>query len=129
MLDFRRGVNESMTPNPYRAAYEKALEDLKLITTQFERLETRKKHVENLITTLQPMVMSDGHAGAEGTMSAPVEVAQTAAPVSVTTDEAEEAASTYSYLDVPAPLPDSDGDPFRRVKTSFRFRGLTAQRS
>ena len=123
MLDFRRGVNESMTPNPYRGAYEKALEDLQLITAQFERLETRKKHVENLITTLRPMV--DGHASAEATASTTAEV-----PQATLADPVQEPATSYSYLNVPAPLPDSDGDPFqRRVKTSFRFRGLAAQRS
>ena len=119
-----------MTPNPYRGAYEKALEDLKLIVAQFERLQTRKKHVENLITSLQPMVIRDAHAAPEATTSAPAEVPQVAPPVSMASDESEEPVASYSYLDVPAPLPDSDGDPFqRRVKTSFRFRGLAAQRS
>jgi hypothetical protein len=43
----------SMTPEPYRIAYEKALEDLSVISDKFESLNTRKRHVENLISALR----------------------------------------------------------------------------
>jgi hypothetical protein len=44
-----------MTPDPYRIAHEKALEDLALIEARVEWLNTRKKHVENVIKALQPV--------------------------------------------------------------------------
>ena len=45
----------SMTPDPYRSAYEKALADLSFIAERHEWLNTRKRHVENLISALQPV--------------------------------------------------------------------------
>jgi hypothetical protein len=121
----------SMTPDPYRSAYEKALEDLSVISDKFELLNTRKRHVENLISALQPVFASDHQSAFENPTntaamvpSGPQEVTS---EVEGSTSEAEE---NYTFLNVPAPLPESDGDPFeRRVKASFRFRGLSAQRS
>ncbi len=118
----------SMTPDPYRNAYEKALEDLSFIAERHEWLNTRKRHVENLISALQPVFDSGNQSALENSRStaatAPQEIRMDAEK------SASEAGENYSFLDVPAPLPASDGDPFeRRVKASFRFRGLSAQRS
>jgi hypothetical protein len=130
MLHFAWSDRE-MTPDPYRTAYEKALADLSFIAERYEWLNTRKRHVENLISALQPALDP-------GTQSAPENSTSTVtafptSPQEITAETAEpasEAEEKYSFLDVPAPLPESDGDPFeRRVKASFRFRGLSAQRS
>jgi len=112
-----------MTPDPYRIAHEKALEDLALIEARVEWLNTRKKHVENVIKALQP-VCSPTEQAIHGSS---VEESQ---QVSAEAEQSpSEVADNYSFLNVPAPLPQSDGDPFqRRVKASFRFRGLAAQR-
>jgi hypothetical protein len=120
-----------MTPDPYRIAYEKALEDLSNISERYEWLNTRKRHVENLVSALQPVFNSGNQSALENSASiaalsptAPQEIAAQAE------EPANEAEEKYSFLDVPAPLPVSDGDPFeRRVKASFRFKGLSAQRS
>src|ERR1700760_1080547 len=75
-----RGVNMSMTPDPYRSAYEKALEDLSIISDRFESLNTRKRHVENLISALQPVFASDHQF-------APENPASTASMVPASTQE------------------------------------------
>ncbi|MGA8085924.1 MAG: hypothetical protein WCA10_01375 [Terracidiphilus sp.] len=120
-----------MTPDPYRQAYDKALEDLTLISQKFEQLSTRKKLVENLLTALQPVFVTMEHKGHETPSHATIETQQDAQEGPTEALETAEPAGGYSFLDVPAPLPaDSDGDPFqRRVKANFRFKGLTAQRS
>jgi hypothetical protein len=122
-----------MTPDPYRNAYEKALSDIAEITARFEQLRTRKGQVENLIAVLQPifgpreMSVPEPQAAVELESAFGQQQFATAAP-----EEAEPAG--YSFLDVPNPvgesMGDSSGDPFeRRVRSSFRFRGLSAQRS
>jgi hypothetical protein len=119
-----------MTPDPYRNAYEKAIADLTNISDGFEQLLTRKRKVENLIAALQPIFSSEQQAS-HGTssvveMPAPQNSQETSAE---TQESAHEGEQRYSFLDVPAPLPESDGDPFeRRVKANFRFKGLAAQR-
>lgn len=120
-----------MTPDSYRIAYDKALEDLSQIAERFERLNTRKKHVENLLSALQPVFASDHQSVLESPTSTAPNLSHGPQEISAETDSpASEAEPTYTFLDVPAPLPASDGDPFeRRVKASFRFRGLSAQRS
>jgi hypothetical protein len=121
----------SMTPDPYRSAYEKALEDLSIISDKFEWLNTRKRHVENLISALQPVFAPNSQSALEN----PASTADTfsANPQEISPESEQPGAvaeENYTFLDVPAPLPESDGDPFeRRVKASFRFRGLSAQRS
>ena len=119
-----------MTSNPYRNAYEAAMAELAQISAKFEQLRTRKNHIENLISALQSVFAPDQGPGAEvsSVNETPVSTQDTEStgenPV-----EAEPPAG-YSYLDVPNPLPESEGDPFqRRVKSSFRFKGLAAQRS
>jgi hypothetical protein len=120
-----------MTPDPYRNAYAKALEDLTLISAKFEWLTIRKRNVENLVLALEPMFSAMEQAAPESTAHAPVQALQTPQEASEDTQEPAETATSYSYLDVPVPLPaDSVGDPFqRRAKANFRFRGLSAQRS
>jgi hypothetical protein len=116
-----------MTPDPYRQAYEKAIEDLALISQKFERLCTRKKLVENLVTALEPVFNSDMQSTPEA--SAPVEIPQAPQEVAAEAESPTEPPAGYSFLDVPAPLPEGDGDPFqRRVRGNFRFRGLSVQR-
>lgn len=122
-----------MTMDAYRNAYETALEELTEIHAKFEQLRTRKGQVENLINALHS-VFSPDEVRAEAAPSA-AEMTQVefgaAVPQSDSVPEPEsEAPSSYSYLDVPNPLPESDGDPFqRRVKAAFKFRGLATQRS
>lgn len=117
-----------MTADPYRFAYETALAEITEITAKFEQLRTRKSQVENLIAVLQPIFEGEaGGSAAVATQQAMPEE-QSVSPI-VNSSEAEEQ-TNYSYLDVPNPLPEGDGDPFeRRVKTTFRFKGLAAQRS
>jgi len=116
-----------MTPDPYRQAYEKAIEDLTLISQKFERLSTRKKLVENLVTALQPVFNSDVQAAPQAHANGQVETPQEA---TAGAESPTEAPDGYSFLDVPAPLPEGDGDPFqRRVRSNFRIKGLTAHRS
>jgi hypothetical protein len=125
-------VNEIMTPDPYRKAYEKAIEDLTQISQTFEHLSTRKKLVENLLTAMQPIFATVEHATQETPSLATIETPQVAHQESTSAPETAEPAEGYSFLDVPAPLPsESDGDPFqRRVRAgNFRFKGLAAQRS
>ena len=122
-----------MTPNPYRNAYDTALAELTDISARFEQLRTRKGQVEHLIAALQSVFgPADASAQEEAVAMESHEmqaVSQTSEPSAEISAEADPPAG-YSYLDVPNPLPESDGDPFqRRAKTSFRFRGLAAQRS
>lgn len=121
-----------MTPDPYRKAYEKALEDVTQIADTFERLSARKKMVENLLLALQSILTRE--LAPQETPSAPatIEIPQPVHEESDETIESAEPAAGYSFLDVPAPLPtDSDGDPFqRRVRAAnFRFKGHAAHRS
>ena len=98
----------SMTPDPYRSAYEKALEDLSIISDRFETLNTRKRHAENLISALQPVFASDhyfAHENPTGTASSSDDYEETSAETQEPTSEAEE---SYTFLDVPAPLPAGD---------------------
>ena len=121
-----------MTRDPYRKAYEKAIEDLTQISQTFERLSTRKRLVENLLTAMQPMFATVEPATQQTHSHAQTETPEVAQEASIEALETAEPAGAYSFLDVPAPLPtESDGDPFqRRVKAgNFRFKGLTAQRS
>jgi hypothetical protein len=120
-----------MTPDPYRQAYEKAIEDLTQISHTFEQLNTRRKLVENLLLAFQP-ILAGVDAGQENSVHPTIDTHPTAQET--TTGEAIDAVEPpegYSFLDVPAPLPsDSDGDPFqRRVKSSFRLKGFAAQRA
>lgn len=123
-----------MLPDPYRVAYESALKEVTEIATTFEQLRVRKSQLETLVTALRPVFATDG-GGAEVSTS-PNSATQAGSeehPGSHLLNEAEVSASEekgFSYLDVPNPLPENDGDPFqRRVKNAFRFKGLATQRS
>lgn len=116
-----------MTPDPYHVAYQTALAEITEIVAKFDRLRTRKGHVENLIAALQPVFADQTGVSSPATTQATAE--EESGPHLVNESAAEEQGS-YSYLNVPNPLPEGDGDPFqRRAKTSLRFKGLTAQRS
>ena len=125
-----------MTTDPYRVAYESALAEITEITTKFEQLRARKDKIASLIAVLQPMFTAEGSQ--PEAVSAPSVSAQLASaeqtPEGQVVAEMAPAASgepaNYSYLDVPNPLPQGDGDPFqRRGRGAFRFRGLAAQRA
>ncbi len=120
-----------MTPDPYRKAYEKAVEDLTLIDAKFEQLNSRKKLVENLVMTLQPVITAHQQSMPETSPHSAMQSSQVSQEMTAGADASvPEPPVNYSFLDVPAPLPESDGDPFeRRTKSSFRFKGLSVQRS
>ena len=123
------GVKDSMTPHPYQNAYDTAIGELSEITTRFEQLRERKNQVENLIHVLEPFFAATEEVGGEKLEAQPV-ISKEFSAESPASDAPPEG---YSFRDVPSPLPDlaeSGGDPFqRRVKASFRFRGLATQRS
>src|ERR1700760_3481397 len=99
-----RGVNESMTPDAYRTAYDKAIDDLTQISQTFERLTNRKKLIENVLAALQPVFDPS---------AVPELPAQLQSDSSDIAEEAKAEEASYSFLDVPAPLPaETDGDPF-----------------
>jgi hypothetical protein len=126
----RRGVNMSMTPDPYGKAYEKALEDLTSISDRFTQLCARKKLVENAIAALQPVLVSSQPAEKKENAIVAQEFTHSSTEDPAAVDVQAEPASSYSFLAVPSPLPESDGDPFqRRVRSNFHFRELSAQRS
>lgn len=121
-----------MTSDPYRNAYQKALEDLTEISVRFEQLNSRKRHVENLVSALQPIFSSRQQSVSETSSVVEMPTPQSSPEMSAESQEpVNETESRYSFLDVPAPLPaESDGNPFeRRTKANFRFRGLATQRS
>ena len=113
-----------MNPQPYQNAYDTAINELTQIAAAFEKLRVRKGQIETLVQALQPFF-------GEGQLPAAQE--QSAAIVSELAASETEVPEGYSFRDVPNPLPDiseTGGDPFqRRVKATFRFKGLAAQRS
>ena len=125
MLHFARGEKARMNPHPYQNAYDTAINELTQITAAFEKLRTRKGQIESLIQALQPFF---GEVQAPVTSPEPSSEAVTELAAS-----AAEPPQGYSFRDVPNPLPDiaeTGGDPFqRRVKATFRFKGLATQRS
>jgi hypothetical protein len=125
--------------DPYRSAYETAMVELGQITKRFEHLRTRKNHVEHLIVVLQQALGAAEPATTESLPSVEMVAAQYPQEVTASPAEAQPDPEGYSFLQVPSPisdlevassLPESSGDPFqRRMRTSFRFKGLSAQRS
>lgn len=122
--------NEEMTPQAYQNAYDTALAELTEIAATFEALRARKSLVENVIHALQPFFASDEQPTANMAAVMEGEEQRVVAEAAATEPAPAEA---YSFEDVPSPLPDiaeTGGDPFqRRVKSSFRLRGLAMQRS
>jgi len=124
-------VKTSMTTDPYRVAFESALAEVTKIAAKFEQLRIRKSHLENLVAALQPVFSGEiGDTASAAAQQSPVQEESGPQLVNETESPVGEEQASYSYLDVPAPLPAGDGDPFqRRVKTTFRFKGLAAQRT
>lgn len=122
--------NEHMTPQAYQNAYDTAVAELSQIAATFEELRARKNLIDNVIRALQPFFASGEETMAR--MSAVTEAEDQPALAETAATEAG-APEAYSFEDVPSPLPDiaeTGGDPFqRRVKSSFRLRGLAMQRS
>ncbi|HXS77796.1 MAG TPA: hypothetical protein VN753_16575 [Terracidiphilus sp.] len=114
-----------MNPHPYQNAYDTAIHELTQITATFEKLRMRKGQIESLIQALQPFF------GEQQVAAPSLEPAEFAVPELAATST--EPPAGYSFRDVPNPLPDvseTAGDPFqRRVKATFRFKGLATQRS
>ena len=117
---------DAMNPQPYQIAYDTAINELTQIAAAFEQLRARKTLIENVVQALQPF-FAEGSVPASSIPQPPTELrAEPSAP-----EEIEPA--DYSFRDVPNPLPDiseTGGDPFqRRVKATFRFKGLATQRA
>jgi len=114
-----------MNAQPYQNAYDTAINELTHIAAAFEQLRIRKTQIETLVHALQPFF-------GEGQAQAPVQQQVSEVLPEITAAEAAEPPEGYSFEDVPNPLPDiseTGGDPFqRRVKATFRFKGLATQR-
>jgi hypothetical protein len=119
-----------MTPDPYLNAYETARTELAQITMRFDQLRARKSHIENLVVVLQQTLGAHGQPTIEPQAEMEAMSSQRAQETAPHVAEQTEP-ENYSFHQVPSPSPlsESSGDPFeRRVKTSFRFRGISAQR-
>jgi hypothetical protein len=114
-----------MNAQPYQNAYDTAINELTQLAAAFDQLRVRKTQIENLVQALQPFF-------AEGQIPAAVQEPASAALPELAASDAGEPPEGYSFEDVPNPLPDiseTGGDPFqRRVKATFRFKGLATQR-
>jgi hypothetical protein len=135
MLDFAVEIQMANLPDPYRVAYQSALVEVTEIAAKFEQLRVRKSQLETLVAALQPVFAAEADGAEAGSTSAAA--SQQAVPgenpssqlVNGAETAAGEGQAGFSYLDVPNPLPENDGDPFqRRGKTAFRFKGLATQR-
>jgi hypothetical protein len=129
MLHFGRGEKARMNPHPYQNAFDTAINELTEIAATFERLRARKGQIEGLILALQPFFENSPQVQPQ--VSAAVAEPAVAALPELKASDAEPPEG-YSFRDVPNPLPDAsepEADPFqRRMKATFRFRGLAAQR-
>jgi len=114
-----------MNPQAYKNAYDTAVNELTGIAETFEKLRVRKAQIESLVLALQPF-FGEGQAPAATHEHPGAVVPEIAASQA-------EPPEGYSFRDVPNPLPDASetgGDPFqRRLKATFRFKGLATQRS
>ena len=120
-----------MTPDPYLNAYETARTELAQITVRFDQLRARKSHIENLVVVLQQTLGAHGQANIETQAEMEAMPSQHPQETAAHVAEVETEPENYSFHQVPSPSPlsETSGDPFeRRVKTSFRFRGISAQR-
>jgi hypothetical protein len=118
-----------MTSHPYQNAFDTAINELTEITATFEHLRARKTQIEGLIQALRPFFENSPQAQPQ--LSTAVQESTTAALPELAASDAEPPEG-YSFRDVPNPVPDPsepEADPFqRRMKASFRFRGLATQR-
>jgi hypothetical protein len=138
MLHFAK-MEQEMTRDVYRSAYETAMTELGQITIRFDQLRTRKSHIENLIVVLQQSLSKSELAPTETLTTMEMISAPSPRPGTLGRAEQEPDPENYSFLQVPnpisdhhgpSPLAESNGDPFqRRVRSSFRFKGISAQRS
>lgn len=119
-----------MNPHPYQNAYDTAINELTEITATFERLRSRRGQLESLVQALQPFFGDQSQTQKVNPVASPEPAA---APLPQLAGSDAEPPEGYSFRDVPNPLPDvseTGGDPFqRRVKATFRFKGLATQRS
>src|SRR5437016_1877513 len=89
----------TMTPDPYRNAYQKALTDLTSISETFEQLSIRKKHVEKLVMALQPIFSSTRHDAPASASIVEMSAPQASEEVSKEIQEsADEADHRFSFL-------------------------------
>jgi hypothetical protein len=118
-----------MTPHPYQNAFDTAINELTQISADFERLRARKVQIEGLIQALQPFFAEtpQEHPNVSTAVQEP-----TTPELSALHASDAEPPEGYSFRDVPNPVPDAsepEADPFqRRMKATFRFRGLATQR-
>ena len=98
-----------------------------IVENEASSFSGRKTKIENLVQALQPF-FAEGQVPATSAQQQPGDVQPELAA-----QEGTEAPEGYSFRDVPNPLPDvseAGGDPFqRRVKATFRFKGLATQRA
>jgi hypothetical protein len=125
MLHFARGEKDpNMNPQAYKKAYDTAINELTEIAATFEKLRVRKAQIEGLVLALQPFFAEEKLPAADQTHE--TDVIPELAASQATPREG------YSFRDVPEPLADTSdasGDPFqRRMKATFRFKGLATQR-
>ncbi len=99
-----------MRQDVYRVAYDEANAELIDIRGKFEQLLARKSRLEGVIAVLGPLVQAAASAGAE--------------TVAINAGPSQENSTSYSFSQVPNPLPDQDetgGDPFqRRIRNALR---------
>lgn len=99
-----------MNTAAYQSAFDEANAELKDIVSQFDQLRMRKDKVEKAVEVLKMLVGSEAH---------------------VEEHRASEEPASYSFEQVPAPLPelpDGEADPFKRrnkngLATSFFGQG------
>lgn len=100
-----------MNTAAYQSAFDEANAELKDIVVQFDQLRMRKEVVEKAVEVLKMLAGTDAQVG---------------------THRASEEPSSYSFEQVPAPLPDmpdGEADPFKRrinkngIATSFFGQG------
>ncbi len=75
----------------YRVAFDAANAELTDISAEFERLRTRKEHIEKLVQVLQPLVAEDQETTARGPVVGSTQNAETAAEAPVEAHAGSEA--------------------------------------
>jgi hypothetical protein len=110
-----------MRQDVYRVAYDEAIAELIEIKSRVEQLILRRARVEGVVKVLGPLL--------EGAAPATTPIQVQAAPVAQPNMPEQSAdPNSYSFNQVPVPLPDLDetgGDPFkRRVRNALKQQGL-----
>lgn len=115
-----------MRQDVYRVALDEAHAELIGISKRFEELRSRKETLETVVAALSPMLRlalaqnpdSQQRLAAQQTSDTPAPQ-----PQSMPEPEASVEPPSYTFTEVPAPLPDeSITDPFqRRVRNALRF--------